>query len=126
MHIKFEKQQYSTSPNMAPMTFIFFLRFYLFIFRERAREREREGDKHRCVRDQLLLACVQLGTWTTTQACALTGNQTSHPLVLRPVLSLPNHTSQGPGIFLKQTQNYVTSLFRIAILFFSYCLFIYS
>ena len=28
---------------------IFFLRFYLFIFRERGREREREGEKHQCV-----------------------------------------------------------------------------
>ena len=29
--------------------FIFFLRFYLFIFRERGREGEREGEKHQCV-----------------------------------------------------------------------------
>ena len=27
----------------------FFLRFYLFIFRERGRERERKGEKHHCV-----------------------------------------------------------------------------
>ena len=27
----------------------FFLRFYLFIFRERGREGEREGEKHQCV-----------------------------------------------------------------------------
>ena len=29
--------------------------------------------------DQLPLACPQLGTWPATQACALTGNQTSDP-----------------------------------------------
>ena len=29
--------------------FFFFLRFYLFIFREREREGEREGEKHQCV-----------------------------------------------------------------------------
>ena len=28
---------------------LFFLRFYLFIFRERGRERKREGEKHQCV-----------------------------------------------------------------------------
>ena len=27
---------------------IFFLRFYLFIFRERGRERERDGEDHQC------------------------------------------------------------------------------
>ena len=27
----------------------FFIRFYLFIFRERGREGEREGEKHHCV-----------------------------------------------------------------------------
>ena len=27
----------------------YFLRFYLFIFREREREGEREGEKHQCV-----------------------------------------------------------------------------
>ena len=32
---------------------------------------------------------------STTQACALTGNGTSDPLVHRPVLSPLSHTSQG-------------------------------
>ena len=36
-----------------------------------------------------------LGTWSTTQACALTGNQTSDPLVHRPALNPLTHTSQG-------------------------------
>ena len=31
------------------MSFSFFLRFYLFIFRQRGREGEREGEKHQCV-----------------------------------------------------------------------------
>ena len=48
----------------------------LFIFREWGREGEREGEKRRCTRyiNWLLLAQPQLGTWTATQACALTGN----------------------------------------------------
>ena len=36
-----------------------------------------------------------LGTWPTTQACALTGNQTSDPLVCRAVLNPLSHTSQS-------------------------------
>ena len=76
----------------------FFFRFYLFIFRERAREVEREGEKHRCVRERLPLACPQLGTWPATQACALTGNRTRDLLVLRLVLNPLNHTSQGDNL----------------------------
>ena len=55
---------------------IYFLKiFSLFIFRERGREGERKGEKHWCERylDWLPLARPQLGTWRTTQACALTG-----------------------------------------------------
>ena len=55
-----------------------FLRCYLFIFRDRGREGERKGKKHRC--DQWPL----LGNWRTkptTQAFALTGNQTSDLLL---------------------------------------------
>ena len=29
--------------------FFYFLRFYLFIFRQKGREGEREGEKHQCV-----------------------------------------------------------------------------
>ena len=29
--------------------YLFFKRFYLFIFRQRGREGEREGEKHQCV-----------------------------------------------------------------------------
>ena len=71
------------------------LTFYLFIFRERGRKGEREGEKHQCVVASCAPWCPALGTWPTTQACALTGNQTSDPLVLRPVLNPLRHTSQG-------------------------------
>ena len=36
-----------------------------------------------------------LGTWPTTQACDLTGNQTSDPLVCRLALNPLSHTNQG-------------------------------
>ena len=67
----------------------FFLRFYLFIFRERGRERERN------INVWLSLARPLLGTWPTTQAHALTGNQTSDSLVCRPMLNALGYTSKS-------------------------------
>ena len=43
----------------------------------------------------LPLVCPTPGTWPTTQACALTGNQIGDPLVCRPVLNPLSYTSQG-------------------------------
>ena len=43
----------------------------------------------------LALKHPPLGTWPTTQACALTGNQTSDPLVRMLVLNPLTYTSQG-------------------------------
>ena len=44
-------EAFSESASYPPHSFSFllFLRFYLFIFRERGREGEREGEKHQCV-----------------------------------------------------------------------------
>ena len=67
-------------------------RFYLFIFRQREREEEREGEKHQCV---VASHAPLLGTWPTTQACALIGNWTGNPVVCRMVLNSLSHTSQG-------------------------------
>ena len=49
-------------------------------FLERGREKERE----RNINVWLPLLHPQPGTWPATQACALTGNWTSDPLVRRP------------------------------------------
>ena len=75
--------------------FLFFKRFYLFIFRERGREGEREEEKHRCVR---LIGCLMhTPSWGS-------GLQNRHvpwlginlwPLVCRTTPSPPSHTSQG-------------------------------
>ena len=71
-------------------------RFYLFTFRERGRKGEREGEQHQCVRDTWLpLTHPLLGTWRTTQACALTGNWTCDPLVLRRALNPLSHNQSG-------------------------------
>ena len=53
------------------------------------RERERN------ISVWLFLENPQLQTWPATQACAVTGNPTSDPLVLRLALSPLSHTSQG-------------------------------
>ena len=65
---------------------IFLKRFYLFIFRQRGTEGEREGEKH-----QGMVASHQppTGDLTATQACDLTGNQTSNPL------GIPNFALAG-------------------------------
>ena len=45
--------------------------------------------------NRLPLAVPQPGTWPSTQGCALTGDWTSGPLVLRQALNPLSHTSQG-------------------------------
>ena len=62
---------------------------YLFIFRERGREGGREGEKQH--------THPQLETWPTTQAWALTGNQTCDLSVCRPALNPLSHRGQGPA-----------------------------
>ena len=64
---------------------------YLFLDREEGREKERETN----INVWLPLTCPLLETWPTTQACALTGNRTSDPMVHRPALNPLSHTSQG-------------------------------
>ena len=45
--------------------------------------------------DWFPLACPQTWTWPPTQAWALSGNQTSNPLVHRPAPNLQSNASQG-------------------------------
>ena len=73
-------------------SFFFKLRFYLFIFREVGKGgRRREWN----INVWLPLAHATLGNWPATQACTLTGNQTSDALVHRSVLNPLSYTSQG-------------------------------
>ena len=55
-------------------------------------------ERERNVNVWLPLTGPLLGTWPATKAYALTGNRTSNPLVLRPVLNPLSHTSQGISI----------------------------
>ena len=72
-----------------------YLLIYLFIRDGEGREKERE----RNINVWLPLMCPLLGTWPTTQACALTGNPTGDPLVHRLALNPLSHTSQGSFFF---------------------------
>ena len=69
------------------MRFHFFKILFMYLFLERGREGERN------ISVWLPLTRPLLGTWVTTQACALTGNQTSDPLVHKLALNPFSHTS---------------------------------
>ena len=77
--------------NIINVYFCLSFKKYLFIFRERGKEGERE----RNINVWLPLARPLLGTWPATQACDLTGNQTSGPLVCRLALNLLSHINLG-------------------------------
>ena len=54
-------------------------------------ENEREGN----INVWLPITYFPQGTWSTTQACALTENRTIYPLVHRQALNPLSHSSQG-------------------------------
>ena len=64
---------------------------HLFLEGGKGKEKEREIN----INVWLPLVHPLLGTWSTTQACALAENQTGGPLVHRPALNPLTHTSQG-------------------------------
>ena len=87
-------------------SFILFLIFLTFDFRERGRRGEREGEKHRCKRETsivCLLYVPQTGPELTTQACALTGNRNSDLSVCR--MAQPTEPHQ-PLCCTLQTRDY--------------------
>ena len=88
------------SYSLSKTTFCLFIEFiYLFLEKGegKGKGRRKKGRKTlMCERNiHWLPLCPQLGTWPTTQACALTENRTSNPSVRRPTLNPLSHTSQG-------------------------------
>ena len=74
----------------------FFKDFIYLLLRESTREGERGRETSMCKRYIVWLPLTHhlLRIWPTTQACALTGNQTSNPLVRRLALNPLSYTSQ--------------------------------
>ena len=70
-----------------------FFKDFIYLFLERGEGKEKERERNISV--WLPLPCPLLGTWLSTQACALTGNRTGHSLVCRPTLNPLSDTSQG-------------------------------
>ena len=70
-----------------------------------------EKETERNINVWLPLVCPPLGTWPATQARALTGNQTSDPLVFRLALNPLSHTSQGCILFLKNRKVHMILIF---------------
>ena len=60
---------------------------YFLRFLKKILERWEGKERERNINVWLPLMCPQLGTWPATQACALTGNQTSDPLICRLALN---------------------------------------
>ena len=70
-----------------------FLLKNILLFLEKGEGKEKERERN--INAQLPLTHPKLGTWPTTQACALTGIRMSSPLVHRPKLNPLSYTSQG-------------------------------
>ena len=51
--------------------FVITFKYFIYLFLEGREGRGKESERNQCVRH------LQLGTWSTTQACAQTGNQIS-------------------------------------------------
>ena len=66
---------------------------FIYVVLERMEGREKERDRN--INVWLPLTHPQVGTWSTTQACAVTRNRNSNTLVRRPALNPLSHTSQG-------------------------------
>ena len=79
--------------RQSTLSIVLFKKDFIYLFLERGEGRETERERH--INVWLPLVCPQLGIWPATQACALTGDQTSHPLVHRPMLNPLSYTSQG-------------------------------
>ena len=73
-----------------------FLKDAIYLFLEREEREEKESERN--VNVWLPLAHLLLGTWPTTQACALTGSRTGDLSILRPACSPLSHPGEGEGL----------------------------
>ena len=81
---------------------------YLFLERGEGKEKERE----RNISMWLPFTHLLPGPWPATQACALTRNRTSDPLVRRPALNPLSHTSQGCSRVFNSLESHLLEFFE--------------
>ena len=86
-----------------------FLKDFIYLFLERGREKKKERERN--INVWLPLTCLPPETWLATQACALTRNRTSNPLLCSLVLNPLSHTSQV--YFINATSVYKQSNFIV-------------
>ena len=97
-YVSIFEEPFPKSDSLELLTGKFSLSFFFFkdfIYLCLVRGERREKEKERNISVWLPLVCLLLGTWPATQARALTGNQTSDPLVHRSAVNPLSHTSQG-------------------------------
>ena len=115
---------FATSFYLLLPRFIYFFKDFIFIIyfqREGKGGRTRRRETSICV---CLLVCPLLGTWPTTEACALTGNG-ARDLLVRRLVSYPlDHTSQGTFHSFLTTDCQLIKDSLILFLFFKYILLI--
>ena len=85
--------QHSSIHHIYIHIYTFYIYYIYRIILERGEGREKERERN--INVWLPLARPQLGTWPTTQACALTGDQTSDFLVCGSTINPLGQTSQG-------------------------------
>ena len=78
--------------------FFFLKKILLIYFLERGGRTKKERERN--INVWLPLACPLLRIWPTTQACALTGNRTSSPLISRLAFNPLSHTNMGDISFM--------------------------
>ena len=91
--VSFEMPTACINSNTAGVRYDFIFKDFIYLLLERGEGKEKERDRN--INVWVPLMCPLLGTWPATQACALTRNRSSDPLVSRPALSPLSHTSQG-------------------------------
>ena len=95
--------------------FVFYF-IYLFLDRGEGWEKERE----RNINVWLPLTHPSPGTWLATQACALTGNPTSDPLLCRPALNPLSDTSQTTFSVLSSFVSCYSLCFKVDFVWYKY------
>ena len=70
-HVIYVESYNNSSLSLA---FFFFKILFIYLFLDRGERREKERERN--INVWLPLACLLVGTWPATQACALTGNWT--------------------------------------------------